>query len=648
MPPCTASSAATSKRTGGRKKKSAEEIVDSDSDLPLVISASVTSNKRKTRKSEADAATVVKPDPSPDASPLPKKMRAHSPIPALKTTEDEDEAVEDDDSSRASRPRRSRTAAAKATSNKLDGLKDASSRSKNKSSQASNLKALGSPRSDGEQSDDGITMSFKAGLVTKNVGKGDPLTIDSNDSDVESFPATPTKKRGPMAKTTKASTAINSDSDVAPMTPKKTHGQIAKGKGKKYVGSDHEDEPLGDDQWPATPKASIKPVSSVLKGKDQRNDLDESDLPTDNDKLTQLALNKGKKPLNRSTQVKTPSQLLYPAEFDLPADSDYDNQDQDAFEPADMQLMPLLLQDPKLRYDYTRLPDMPFIEMQPFQRYGEHTAERYSLVWAALKDEGDELVRRRFRRAIKFKNCLPYMNPARVQKFLVKRDADRLVLANAQGRKYPAVLLTTGVVSHCHLVTAAKSMTGTYNVKRIGIYPFHVEHQRAMAMIGGGLGTQNIAGPMYDGSLVFQTRREMDGNNDGILSSPGFAASGTPSRSGRTPIKFQKPTSTVYPTSLSFNDKVPIYDLRRNRDFMFTDEDLNNLSSLPLYKGGAKDLPPDSVVTVGYSVGTYPYKGSNPALAGGEYTALSLNVLFVILLGLVDRKKLNKLAECME
>lgn len=32
--------------------------------------------------------------------------------------------------------------------------------------------------------------------------------------------------------------------------------------------------------------------------------------------------------------------------------------------------------------------------MQPFQRYGEHTAERYTLVWAALKDEGDELVRR--------------------------------------------------------------------------------------------------------------------------------------------------------------------------------------------------------------------------------------------------------------
>ena len=100
----------------------------------------------------------------------------------------------------------------------------------------------------------------------------------------------------------------------------------------------------------------------------------------------------------------------------------------------------------------------------------------------------------------------------------MKRDGDRLVLANAPGRKYPAVLLTTGVVSQCHLITGAKSMNGNYTVKRIGVYPFNVEHQRAMAMIGSGLGIQYMAGPMYDGRLVFQTRREMDSNNEGVLS----------------------------------------------------------------------------------------------------------------------------------
>ena len=96
--------------------------------------------------------------------------------------------------------------------------------------------------------------------------------------------------------------------------------------------------------------------------------------------------------------------------------------------------------------------------------------------------------------------------------------------------------------------------------------------------------------------------------------------------------------------------KVPIYDLRKNDSFMFTDEDLNNISSLPLYKNGTKDLPDDSVVTVGYAVGTYPYRGSNPALASGsgsDYTALSLNVLFVLLLGMVDRERLNEMADSM-
>jgi hypothetical protein len=61
-------------------------------------------------------------------------------------------------------------------------------------------------------------------------------------------------------------------------------------------------------------------------------------------------------------------------------------------------------------------------------------------------------------------------------------------------------------------------MTGNYNVKHIGIYPFNIEHQRAMSAIGGGLAVQNIAGPMYDGRLVFQTRREMDSNPEGVLS----------------------------------------------------------------------------------------------------------------------------------
>jgi hypothetical protein len=40
----------------------------------------------------------------------------------------------------------------------------------------------------------------------------------------------------------------------------------------------------------------------------------------------------------------------------VPSDSDYDNQDE--FEPVDTPLMPLEAQDPKLRFDYSKLSDL--------------------------------------------------------------------------------------------------------------------------------------------------------------------------------------------------------------------------------------------------------------------------------------------------
>jgi len=70
---------------------------------------------------------------------------------------------------------------------------------------------------------------------------------------------------------------------------------------------------------------------------------------------------------------------------------------------------------------------------------------------------------------------------------------------------------------------------------------------------------------------------------------------------------------------------VPIYDGRQS--FHFTDANFQNLSGWPLYKGGRRDLPDNSVVAVGYTLSTYV--GGNSGA-----TCLSSNVQFVILLGL--------------
>ena len=65
----------------------------------------------------------------------------------------------------------------------------------------------------------------------------------------------------------------NSDSDSVPITPQKARAPIAKGAKCVPVGSsEDEDEPLGVDQWPATPKAKGKPTVSTSKAVNDHSD----------------------------------------------------------------------------------------------------------------------------------------------------------------------------------------------------------------------------------------------------------------------------------------------------------------------------------------------------------------------------------------
>ena len=59
--------------------------------------------------------------------------------------------------------------------------------------------------------------------------------------------------------------------------------------------------------------------------------------------------------------LKTKCRLLYPAKFKVPDDSDYD--DQEDFDPVETLVMPLALQDMKLRRDYTNLPDFEYVSL---------------------------------------------------------------------------------------------------------------------------------------------------------------------------------------------------------------------------------------------------------------------------------------------
>lgn len=57
--------------------------------------------------------------------------------------------------------------------------------------------------------------------------------------------------------------------------------------------------------------------------------------------------------------------------------------------------------------------------------------------------------------------------------------------------------------------------------------------------------------------------------------------------------------------------------------FTFSDADFSKLSTWPLYKKGTSEIPVDSIVSVGYTLGTY--KGTTGPV-------LSSNIQFVIVL----------------
>jgi hypothetical protein len=76
---------------------------------------------------------------------------------------------------------------------------------------------------------------------------------------------------------------------------------------------------------------------------------------------------------------------------------------------------------------------------------------------------------------------------------------------------------------------------------------------------------------------------------------------------------------------------------------MFTSENMQQLSQLPLYKSSRADVPPDSLVTVGYAINEY----TSSATANHGSPVTSLNILFVILLGDVDHDMLDDLSVVM-
>jgi hypothetical protein len=87
------------------------------------------------------------------------------------------------------------------------------------------------------------------------------------------------------------------------------------------------------------------------------------------------------------------------------------------------------------------------------------------------------------------------------------------VVANSQTRRQTAVFLTTGIVSHCKLVSPGwGGSQNSHQVRRITLCPFTVEYQHTVAYIGNVLGVKLFVGALSNGSIVFSTRPEAAGS----------------------------------------------------------------------------------------------------------------------------------------
>ncbi|TFK59314.1 hypothetical protein BDN72DRAFT_905973 [Pluteus cervinus] len=199
-----------------------------------------------------------------------------------------------------------------------------------------------------------------------------------------------------------------------------------------------------------------------------------------------------------------------------------------------------------------------------------------------------------------------------------------------------AVGLTFGSVTGCNLINAG-IMPGSYPapVRFITIFPLEELLPQTTALWGYLLDLNPITRPVIGGEgILFQTRR-VPRNRAGTAgpspssgspssSTPGSASNSTSLVPASARSRFVRAgrISSSYPFVRPFEEPVPIYDGRAStgKPFAFTPEDFQGLTTRTRL---TEDLPLDSIVGVGYTMGVWTLNSTE---------LLSLNVQFVILL----------------
>ncbi|GLB43027.1 hypothetical protein LshimejAT787_1204760 [Lyophyllum shimeji] len=312
----------------------------------------------------------------------------------------------------------------------------------------------------------------------------------------------------------------------------------------------------------------------------------------------------------------------------------------------DLPVMDSKLQDPLMEGAYADLPFLAkraFIEPYGYDKHLGSEPRNTVRITVLQKYMSDENLESLFR-ALLFDKHGFYVNMARVDPSLLASSYRRLTLK--RGGAY-ATCLMNGVVSSCDLVgpgvlAGSSSLdSDKFLQHRISIFPFRQEIVRDMAAIFQvlQLPATGVKGTYSKGGLAFVTRGQ--GKRATLSHNSGYAIPKEQPRPDlddhsdlfavdAVPVATTFASSTATKAVLEYDDVVPIYDGRAEtgRPFRFDPGDFDDLPSWRLYMNNRSDLPPLSVVTVGYSTNWYTLDRTNP----NAQRYLSTNVLFVIVL----------------
>ncbi|KAJ3967448.1 hypothetical protein EV361DRAFT_871627 [Lentinula raphanica] len=236
-----------------------------------------------------------------------------------------------------------------------------------------------------------------------------------------------------------------------------------------------------------------------------------------------------------------------------------------------------------------------------------------------------------------------WFNPARADPSYIKtvsNDKGVTTMSPVLNSWSPAMCLSVGIVQQCSIV---QPVTTTLNngsertTREAHIIGFSQEEQRKFAFLANVLNFKTASIPASAGVVVYSSmpQRFDSGAHRSSQSSTQFNRLPRRQRPARFASDDPRLGPKLYPQfrlPSPFNTQIPIFDGRRSSDTAFECEanDLHEMAinSYPLYQNGDVDLPPGSLVTVGYTVHTYPPK------SGEGPICLSFDIAFLVLMAL--------------